>query len=185
VIITKSPENITPIDKRIIHKNLSLAYYQNLFFTSVKPEEIKSVFPGYSSPAASQLRDKKSSVLLVGGIAQPEGLKKMALRISDKITELYFPDHHAFDITDLARIQDEFNRMPGNNKVILTSEKDAVRLRVFNDLPEEIKKNMFFIPIKVVFNNDEGRNFNNIILSYVKINKRNSFLHQESLRYTT
>jgi len=178
ILVTKCPETIKPIDRRIVSKNLELLYFQNLYFTTVLAGDIKSVFPGYSSPGNEKIRETNPAILLISGIANPRDLQKFAQNISANIIELIFPDHHDYNENDIKRILDVFQSVPGKNKIIITTEKDAVRLRKFETLPEEIKENMFFIPIRISFLNNEEENFNKQILNYVRSNKRNSILHK-------
>ena len=178
ILVTKSPLNLKPIERRVFFKKLELLYFQNLYFTSVIREELKSVFPNYSSPAPEKFHELKPAILVIAGIANPHELKKFVLNFSTNITELYFPDHHDYSENDITQIQSIFSELPGKNKIIITTEKDSVRLLKFDTLPEEIKENMFFIPIKIIFQNDDELSFNNQILKYVRGNKRNSILHK-------
>lgn len=178
ILVTKSPDNLQPIERRIFFKKLELLYFQNLYFTSVIREELKPVFPNYPSPESGKLSERKPDVLVIAGIANPHELKRFVLNISTTITELYFPDHHDYSEKDFFQIQSIFQELPGNDKIIITTEKDAVRLRKFDALPEEIKENMYFILIKITFQNDDELSFNKQILNYVRSSKRNSILHK-------
>ena len=41
---------------------------------------------------------------------------------------MIFPDHHVYSEKDIERIAGAYHRMYGKNKVIVTTEKDAMRL---------------------------------------------------------
>jgi tetraacyldisaccharide 4'-kinase len=88
---------------------------------------------------------------------------------------MFFGDHHAFKAKDLQRIQQTFEAMP-SPKLIITTEKDATRLKALDSISDEIKENLYMLPIKVRFMLDEGQNFNDKIISYVQKNSRNSIL---------
>ena len=53
----------------------------------------------------------------------------------------------------MEEIEKEFKLLPGNEKFIVTTEKDAVRL--FNNpyFPHALKSKIFYVPIKVDFIN--------------------------------
>jgi tetraacyldisaccharide 4'-kinase len=115
----------------------------------------------------------KPSVLLVSGIANPEGLKHLAGSISDKLEEIQFSDHHIFTKKDITKITRYYEHMEGTEKILITTEKDAVRLQKYSELPENLKRNMFYIPIIVEFLNEGSEPFNNQIINYVRENQRN------------
>ncbi len=85
IIITKCPEKIKPVEKRIIIKEVNPYPYQRLYFTSLKYGELKAVFPnpaGYQSKAG--LKEAKPQVLMVSGIANPRPLKRQIRGITTK-----------------------------------------------------------------------------------------------------
>lgn len=185
IVVTKSPENISPIDKRLILKDIDPAYYQHLYFSSVKYGEPKSVYSDYDAPTTSDLINRKPSILLVCGIANPGNLRRYSETLSPDIKEMFFPDHHAFTMADISDITNRFNSLPGKDKILITTEKDSIRLRIFDDFPNEIKHAMYYIPISVVMNDADRKCFNNVILGYVRNNKRNSIFHTAENRYST
>ena len=95
----------------------------------------------------------------------------VALKISKKITELNFPDHHAFTASDISEITAAFENIAADEKYILTTEKDAARFQKYSDLPEKYLNRMFYLPISIDFLRGESENFEKKILSYVEKNK--------------
>ena len=177
ILITKSPETLKPIDRRIVVKDLKLNNLQYLYFTTVKQSGILPVFEGIGTGDVSNLQALNPCVLLVSGIANPHTLKQFASELSTEITEMHFPDHHEFTDKDISEIRSEFEKIPNSEKILITTEKDAVRLQKFSDLPADFKASMFYIPITIEFLNNDAENFNIQILNYVRNNKRNSILH--------
>ncbi|MEJ7681685.1 MAG: tetraacyldisaccharide 4'-kinase [Segetibacter sp.] len=72
-------------------------------------------------------------VLLVCGIANPAPLKNYLVQHAKTYAELSFSDHHIFTIDDLKEIIKKFNDINAEQKMIITTEKDAVRLMKFNE----------------------------------------------------
>ncbi|MCF8294641.1 MAG: tetraacyldisaccharide 4'-kinase [Bacteroidales bacterium] len=179
IIITNTPEIITPIDRRLIIKNLNLFPYQQLFFTSVQylePRELISHEIYTSKLFNSETEDKH--ILLVTGIANPFQYKSyLASELTKNIISYDFPDHHAYTLKDLQKIRAQFESIPGTNKILITTEKDAVRLinhanlSILEDLPA------FYIPISIKFV-DQERKLTRQILDYVRKNQRNSQLYK-------
>ena len=80
---------------------------------------------------------------------------------------------------DLENIINTFMEMEGEDKMIMTTEKDAMRLQKFPDIDPSVKAKMYYIPIVIDFLYEDTENFNNQILNYVRHNKRDSILHKK------
>ena len=57
---------------------------------------------------------------------------------------------------------------------MITTEKDSVRLKEFSNIAEPVKSAMFYIPVGINFLNDDSNEFDNLIIEYVRKNKRNN-----------
>jgi tetraacyldisaccharide 4'-kinase len=105
-------------------------------------------------------------VLLVTGIANPRPLKLMLEEKSKTYYMQQYPDHHIFTIDDLREIRKKFNQIESAAKIILTTEKDAVRLIKFNkelaDLP------LYVIPVGHDFLFGEEEKFNELVIDFIR-----------------
>lgn len=188
VIVTKCPKELKPMEYRVITKAMDLYPYQNLFFTTFDYSPLQSVF---NAPAKLPTEgdtglgndDVLSSltgchVLLLTGIASPrqlqEDLKRLPTPISNMPT-LTFPDHHRFRSKDVRRINSLFETLP-QPRCIITTEKDATRLKDAEGLSEEVRRNMYVLPVRVSFMLDSEQAFVDNIRGYVRKNSRNSIL---------
>ena len=176
IIYTKCPQEISPITRRIIMKDVYLRPYQNLFFTTMVYQPLSPVFPDQAIPTP-KLASDIVSVLLVTGIANPEHLRKYLSNFTENITDLKYPDHHNFNTSNIQQIEQKFDGIEAVNKIIITTEKDAMRLKDMN-LSEPMKANLFYIPLKIKFLDSEGKNFDEKIVTYVRENKSNRDLHK-------
>jgi len=116
-------------------------------------------------------------ILLVTGIVSPDPLKKHLEGITRKIVQVTFPDHHQFTKKDIVRIESVWKSMDGDRKLLMTTEKDSMRFQKIGILAQEIRQNMYYIPITVSFIDDKGKFFKNQILQYVRTNKRDHLLY--------
>lgn len=150
VIVTKCPDTLMPIDQRILKKKLDLMKFQNLYFSRYSYGALTPVFPD-DKPYDVSLGDltKKDSVLLVSGIANPRGFIRHFRNYPFKVKVCHFPDHHNFTREDLESIRKMFEAMPGERKIILTTEKDAIRLAYNPYFPSRLKQFVFYTPISV------------------------------------
>lgn len=154
VVVTKCPEDLRPIDYRILKKELALMPYQQLFFSRFAYGELKPVFPE-DNPYHVSLSALTSadSVFLLTGIANPRGFVRYFKNYSCKVKVAHFPDHHDYSRKDIQVIRDRFKALKGVRKIIVTTEKDAVRIAYNPYFPQELKKFIFYLPIKVSFIN--------------------------------
>ena len=180
ILITKCPDRLRPIERRLIVKDLKLYPFQHLFFTKLKYGDPKPVFEGTDqSVNPNDIKGSKPHILMVTGIANPRLYKKHLRGISTRITEMVFPDHHAYSEKDILRITRVFEGLPDLDRYIFTTEKDAMRLRNFTDIEYSVQSRMFYIPVGIEFLNEDTENFSTQIQNYVRSNKRNSILHKQ------
>ena len=88
-----------------------------------------------------------------------------------------YAGHHPnlFKRKDIRHINEVFASLPGP-KMVITTEKDAVRLQDMEDISKEVRENIYKLPIKVSFMLDQEEEFNHKITGYVRKNSRNSIL---------
>ena len=173
VIITKCPKDLKPMEFRVLTKAMDLFPYQELFFTTLEYEKLTPVF----GDKANQLEriEKNFNVLLLTGIASPEQIIHDLKVDRTKLTTLSFSDHHNFKSKDINKINDTFDEMP-EPKIIVTTEKDAVRLKSTEGLSQSVQDHIYALPIRVKFMLEQEETFNEKIISYVRKNSRNSIL---------
>jgi tetraacyldisaccharide 4'-kinase len=181
ILVTKTPEDIKPMELREYVNSLDLEIGQHLYFTTMHYGELTPLFPGKTGELrdAAWYRVKEAGILLVSGIANPKGLRAFAETISTNVSELNFPDHHHYTLKDIERIEQLGMKLKEafGEVLILTTEKDAVKLREL-DFPEDLCSFIHAVPIVVHFLNGDRENFDKQIHNYVTSNKRGSILHQ-------
>jgi tetraacyldisaccharide 4'-kinase len=109
--------------------------------------------------------DAATEVLLVTGIANPRPLKGF---LEDQIHTYYmnhYSDHHIFTLDDWREIKQRFHEIDAYKKIIITTEKDAVRLLKYEnelaDLP------VYVLPIEHEFLFNEGKNFIDLVDRFI------------------
>jgi tetraacyldisaccharide 4'-kinase len=180
IIVTKCPPKLKPIERRLVVKDLNPFPYQTLYFTTMIYGEFYPVFED-AAPRLSknQCKEEKYRLHMVTGIVNSRPLKKHLRGISPKITESKFPDHHHYSEKDLNEIASAFEQIDHQKKIIITTEKDAVRFQSIKGIKDTLKKNLYYIPVGIEFLDDEEESFNNQIISYVRKNKRDSILYKK------
>lgn len=171
IIVSKCPEILSPIDKRRIKEDINPKPYQEIYFSYIKYKEIIPYTKVAKKINISSMQN--CDILLITGIAKPSPLF-YNLKIKCKsIKHLQYNDHHNFSFEDIENIKSTYNNMYGNNKLIITTEKDLMRLSL-PTIKEKIELlPIFYIPIEVEFHDNDKKEFNLKILKYVTANTRN------------
>jgi tetraacyldisaccharide 4'-kinase len=175
VIVTKCPKGLNPMEYRVVTKAMNLYPYQRLYFTTLEYAELQPLFTNSSTsiPTFEGLRD--THVLLLTGIASPKQLVHDLSPYTEHLQQHTFADHHLFKEKDIQLVNKTFAEMP-SPKIIITTEKDATRLHNVGGLSDEVKKNIYVLPVRICFLQDQENTFNQQIRDYVRKNSRNSIL---------
>lgn len=147
IIITKCPKNLSDIAQQNIKKKLGLK--KPIFFSFIDYDD--QIYNETESKRVEDVNDFNK--LLLAGIAKPKPFFDYLKGKNDVL--MAFPDHHHFTENDIHDIKNK-----SNNKLIITTEKDYVRLKNHN------LSGLFYLPITSSFITDSD-NFNKIILNYV------------------
>ena len=173
VIVTKCPDDLKPMDYRVITKAMDLYPYQSLFFTTLEYGMMYLLFAGGEQKALADL--KGMNVLLLTGIASPWQMRSRVEACAERVVALSFSDHHTFKKKDVRKINAAFTDMPAP-KIIVTTEKDAARLKSVEGLDDDARAALFVLPVSVRFMLGQGERFDEKIIGYVQKNSRNSIL---------
>jgi len=172
IIITKTPASLDDNNRRKAMRRINESYHQQVWFSYMKYDEVKS-FSSYLQKDESKIvpaLNKSTKVLLLTGIANPLPLKMHVERTYTLTRLLRYADHYDFSETDIKRIRKIFNNIVGEDKIILTTEKDAMRLMKENLLPLLNELPIYVLPIEIKFLQRDSEIATNTILDYVRKN---------------
>lgn len=157
VITTKCPDNIKQIDYRIVSKHLDLYPYQDLFFSRYAYKNLVPLFPdAVRSIPCLDWMSENDTILAVAGIGNPRPFIRYLKSFMPRVKVNVFPDHHSYSRKDIDLLRNRYNSMKGERRIIITTEKDAVRLVCNPYFPHELKAVTFYIPIEVQFIHRSG-----------------------------
>jgi tetraacyldisaccharide 4'-kinase len=165
IMVTKCPRDITSEDQSAIRNEISPLPSQHLYFTSLEYGEPYHIIDRYTTHLTAD-----HEILLVTGIANPRSLKQYLQDQANAYYELAYGDHHIFTIDDLREIKNKFAAIPTEKKLIITTEKDAVRLVKFEHELRELP--VFVLPIRHHFLNGGAQSFLHLIINFIKTFKR-------------
>lgn len=182
VIVTKCPDDLKPIDYRLLSNQMSLYPYQQLYFSTISYGQLRPLkgrgHTGADELSLSSLR-KDTKVLLLSGIASPVALQEELGKYVEKVEVMAFSDHHDFSVDDIGKLKQRFASLGDGPKLIVTTEKDAARLTGHPALDESLQRDIRVLPITIKFLQGKQETFNEQIIRYVRANSRNSILHQK------
>jgi tetraacyldisaccharide 4'-kinase len=155
IIVSKCPSQITEEDRARFKEEIKPLSYQQLFFSYY---QYQRPFYMFNRQYVVNFEDD-IEVLLICAIARTEYLTDYLNSQVGHVQIMEYEDHHYFTEYDLGQLKKHFNLMEGQKKIIVTTEKDAMRLELHRKLILENKLRMFVLPIGVVFHFEEGEQF--------------------------
>lgn len=181
IIFTKCPPELTPIQKRILAKDMYRFPYQHIFFSTMVYDDILPAFPE-ARPVSELGKLSGVSVLGIAGVASPDYFINYLSEKFRKVYPLIFPDHYNYSEKSIPKILHNFEEMRHSRKIIVVTEKDLVKLWEMR-LPFEIRSVLYYLPMKVKFLEQENESFDDKILEYVGEDKSNSEVHQRNYEF--
>lgn len=167
VIITKTPKVLSPFVRRKIVNDLKLKPHQKVYFSYIKYGQIHALWKA----DFKFLPEKKySHILLFAGIANPYPLQDQLRKHCNELTTMLFPDHHQYTLSDLEVIKRNFDDLYSRNKLLITTEKDAMRLITDELMGKAIQMPVHYLPIEVDFHGGDKSQFDEQIRTYVNKN---------------
>jgi len=163
IIVTKTPKVFSPITRRKLTEEINPSPSQQLFFSYIK---YGCLIPINEEQDLAILK-KLSYILLFTGIANDYPIQEEFRRKCSELSIIKFPDHHKYEMKDLEKIKTRFLDLPSRKKIIMTTEKDLMRLKkaefiaFFKDLP------VFYLPIEIDFHDKDKTVFDQLIIDYV------------------
>ncbi|MBK8349527.1 MAG: tetraacyldisaccharide 4'-kinase [Saprospiraceae bacterium] len=163
IIVSKCPFSLTVAQKEKMIREINPAHYQKIYFSYYQYGYPYSFY----GPQQHISLDKGLDVILLSAIANTEYLIQYLDENVASVHEIEFADHHVFDSYDIERIGKAYENLPSDRKLILTTEKDAMRLELHRELLQSKNIPVYILPAKVQFHFDEGEDFDKDIRNFL------------------
>lgn len=163
IIISKCPEDITEEERRDMIAEINPFPNQQIFFSSyhyLQPYYI------LNRSYVTNL-EKDWDILLICAIARTEYLEDYLESRVKSVKTLEYADHHFFTEFDVAHLKRNFEALKSNKKLIITTEKDAMRLEMHRNFLLEHKIPVFVLPVEVIFHFNESETFNDLVRNFL------------------
>ena len=173
IVVTKTPASLDEHKRRKAVRKINPSHKQRVWFSYVQYLNIKPV----NDIKLNFMPGKKTKVLLLTGIANPIPLKTYVESTYTLARLLRFADHYDFSETDLKRIRRVFENIGGDEKIIITTEKDYMRLKKENLKSIVDTLPVYTLPISIKFLHGDAEIADNTILEYAGKNTANRRQH--------
>ena len=142
VIVTKCPAEVAPaVEESYLDSIKKYAPEARIFFSTMEAQDPQPIYSNTPNWA------RQPGMLLISGIAFGDTFEKVVEELGLIMAHIQYGDHHRYSQRDLDRIRKEYNALKSEHKIILTTEKDMVKLKAreqeIGDLP------IYYLPIKV------------------------------------
>lgn len=160
IVVTKCPPSLDNNEKEKIIRELKPLQHQTVFFTT-----IEYAHPYHIVTKEVRYLDQQTEILMISGIANPRPLKQYIASNSAACYDILFNDHHIYTIDDLKEIRRRFENIAADKKILITTEKDAVRLKKFHQ--SLIDYPLYVLPIQTGFLFDGEKAFTGLISNFI------------------
>lgn len=170
LLVTKSPVPLLHVAQQASVNELQPNVDQPVLHSYLKYGNLIHLY-GKETRTLESIKDFE--IFLLTGIANPQPLVEELVKYSKAIKHEEFPDHYAFKEADIRKFKSAFQAGSKKEKIIITTEKDSKRLRAtgFEDLLVDLP--VYYLPIEVELFEEDKITFDELILNYVKSNRRN------------
>ena len=155
ILVTKCPNEMSSVESSELKEALE-SHQKPVFFSRIEYLKIRPL---------GKTIENIQNVLLITGIADPSHLIEH-LNQSYKIETISFPDHHAFGKRDIEKIHEKFGIFDPKDSIILTTEKDKVRLSKFDSIFSNDETPWYYQPMNILIE-DEVK-FKSLIKEHVR-----------------
>lgn len=163
IIVSKCPPDLGEAEKEALISELKPLPQQQVFFSAYRYETPYYIF----NSRYRVVIDEDTEVLLLCAIANTDYLESYLLEVAASVRVMAFEDHHFFEEKDLYDLLRQWKAMTGRKRLLLTTEKDAVRLLPHRDWILKEQLPLVVLPIEVYFLFDQGPAFDELVKNYL------------------
>lgn len=163
IVVSKCPQELGQEERRALTEEIKPFPHQQLFFSYYRYFQPYYIFDARYRTNLGQDWD----ILLISAIARTEYLTEYLTDQVKSVHALEFEDHHYFTKSDMADLKRSFAELPSEKKIILTTEKDAMRMELHRQFLIEERLPIFVLPVQVQFHFDEGTVFDETVKNFL------------------
>jgi len=163
IIVSKCPPILDQAAKEAMVKEIDPRGHQKIFFSYYEYD-----YPyNFYNPKQRIKFDRDLDVILISAIANTNYLLDYLEREVGAVHHMNYEDHHLFSDVDIDYIDTVFKNRDTRRKLIITTEKDAMRLDLHRKKLAKLQIPVFVLPTKVQFHDNEGPQFDHDIQDFL------------------
>ena len=163
IIVSKCPPYMEASEKKQFLDSIKPFPHQKLYFSYYDYDPLYYIFNmGYKTVIQPDW-----DVLLISAIARTDYLLDYLEPKVNSVKILEYEDHHLFDKHDLSVLKSSFEAIDSKKKIIITTEKDAMRLELHRTFIMESNLPVFALPVSVKFHFEDGEDFDEDVRDFL------------------
>ncbi|MES3018613.1 MAG: tetraacyldisaccharide 4'-kinase [Bacteroidota bacterium] len=165
LVITKTPPGLDQADRQEILSLIKPRNQQEIFYSYLEYGDLRAINNEAGDRTLLSLK-VSTKIILITGIANPEPLLSEIGGYTQLITHHRYSDHHNFTKKNISKLVQTFNALDTDDKLIITTEKDAQRLGSAE--AKELLKGLpvYYLPVEAEIHEPEKARFNKLIEKY-------------------
>jgi tetraacyldisaccharide 4'-kinase len=163
IIVTKCPMEWDPSKREGMLKKIKPKEHQQVFFSRFKYHYPYSIFDPQQRIEIGKDRD----IIVLSAIANTNYMMDFLEHFDNTYHEMSFTDHHLFTANEISQIVQKFEHLSSGQKMILTTEKDAVRLEPHLKYLYEKQIPVFVLPVSVEFLDGDKERFDDYVKDFL------------------
>ena len=158
IVVTKCTEDLSGDEQNKILEKIKATKHQKVFFSFEHYWTPYNLF----NPNEKLKLDHNINAVLFAGIGNPSSLKEYTENHCKEVFWIGFDDHHKYSERDLEQIL-QVKQNTGLECILLTTEKDAVRLEPFFNWFRKNNLSLYCLPVETRFLGNSGTTFDQLI----------------------
>jgi tetraacyldisaccharide 4'-kinase len=169
IIVSKCPSNLGLVEKNKIKQQLKLQANQTVYFSTIQYKNIIAI----TDTAKQQgIPNVQQPTVALAGIAKASLFINQVKSIQQQVIPLVFNDHQTYTDDRIQQLAATASIHP--NSIIITTEKDAVKLKSSRMLPHINHLPIWYIPIGIEILFEEEHHLLQQINQYIKTELENA-----------
>jgi tetraacyldisaccharide 4'-kinase len=148
IVVTQCPHKLAEATKNAYRQAIQPLSHQLLLFSSIVYQALYDLLTGEEGPQLAQI--PALDILVVTGIADTRALRAHLAQFEHRVSYRAFPDHHNFTASDWKKLA-----ASGSSQLLLTTEKDAPKLRPLVQQDRDFAGRVYVLPIRVALSPKE------------------------------
>lgn len=163
MVVTKCPKNLHLPEREQFIQKIKPFPHQRVFFSYYDYGQPYFIF----NPQLGATLQEDWQAVVICAIARTDYLMQYLQEKVEQVTLLEFADHHYFNQDDMLELKRSFDQLSGQKKIIITTEKDAMRLELHYKFLRENQLPVFAIPVQVQFHFGEADQFDQRVKDFL------------------